>query len=103
MGANRSYRRRAIACKRGLQIIQSQLTQVLQGTLFYADGGKSIRKLLDPVQEPIRPELNDYKNNPELGVYDMWQVQGKRTEVCKAYLDRWNQSGGMDAILCMSN
>jgi amidase len=68
--------------------------------MFLADGGKSIQKLLDPVQEPLRDEMKRYGNVKELGVYDMWQLQAKRTEFCKRYLDRWNACEGLDAILC---
>jgi amidase len=68
--------------------------------MFLADGGKSIQQLLAPVDEPIRPEMKHYKEAKELGVYDMWQVHSRRTEFCKAYLDRWNACKGLDAILC---
>jgi amidase len=68
--------------------------------MFLADGGKSIRTVLDPVHEPFREEMKHYEVAKELGVYDMWQIQAKRTEVCKQYLDRWNACEGLDAILC---
>jgi amidase len=67
--------------------------------MFLADGGKSIRKLLEPVNEPVRPEMGNYEASVELGVYDMWQIQVNRTGLTKRYLDRWN-SAGIDAILC---
>jgi amidase len=67
--------------------------------MFVADGGKSVRKVLDPVKEPFRPEMKQYDNASDIGVYDMWQLQAARTEVCKQYLDRWNDTK-LDAILC---
>jgi len=70
--------------------------------MFLADGGKSLQKLLDPVREPFRPEMLGYATAAELGVYDMWQLHSKRTELCKAYLDRWNACERLDAILCES-
>ena len=68
--------------------------------MFVADGGKSVKKLLEPVGEPFRPELDLYKNATELGVYDMWQLHRERVEFCKAYLDRWNACHKLDGILC---
>lgn len=67
--------------------------------MFIADGGKSVKKLLDPTDEPLRPEMGHYGTAEELGVYDMWQIHIKRTEFCKRYLDRWN-AAGIDGIIC---
>jgi len=65
---------------------------------FTADGGTSVRKILEPVKEPIRPEMKDYEEAKEMGVYDLWQLQKQRTSLCKRYLDRW-AAFGIDAIL----
>jgi amidase len=67
--------------------------------MFVADGGESVRKLLEPSSEPFRPEMNRYENAREIKVLETWQIQTKRTELCKQYLDRWNVEG-LDAILC---
>jgi len=67
--------------------------------MFTADGGKSIKNLLAPTDEPLRPEMEHYGTAEELGVYDMWQIHRKRNEFCKAYLDRWN-AAGIDGIIC---
>lgn len=69
-------------------------------TMFLADGGKSVRKLLEPTKEPFRPEMQDYANATEIGVYAMWQIQLARNSLCKSYLDRWNEAG-IDAVLCI--
>lgn len=66
---------------------------------FVADGGKSVRKLLEPTGEPFRPEMKAYEDAAELGVHEMWQLHLKRNTLCKSYLDRWNASG-IDAVLC---
>ncbi|KAL2826994.1 amidase signature domain-containing protein [Aspergillus cavernicola] len=71
----------------------------LLGRLFLADGGKSVRKLLEPTGEPFRPEMKPYEEAKELSVYDLWQVHLSRNTLCKSYLDRWNDTG-IDAILC---
>jgi amidase len=71
----------------------------LIGKFFLADGGKSIRKVLDAVDEPFRPEMKAYETATELGVYDLWQLQRERTDLSKMYLDKWAASGGVDAIL----
>ncbi|KAL4889615.1 amidase signature domain-containing protein [Aspergillus ambiguus] len=69
------------------------------GRMFVADGGQSVEKLLKPTGEPWRPEMKAYKEASELGVYEMWQLQLARNNLCKAYQDRWNATG-IDAILC---
>lgn len=68
--------------------------------MFIADGGKSVRNLLNPTGEPFRPEMKMYETATELGVHEMWQVQGARNALCKSYLDRWN-AVGIDAVLCI--
>jgi amidase len=71
----------------------------LVGRFFVADGGKSVKKILEPVNEPVRPEMAPYSTAPELGVYDLWQLQKQRTALQKMYLDRWAACEGLDAIL----
>ncbi|KAF1356627.1 fatty-acid amide hydrolase [Delphinella strobiligena] len=71
----------------------------LLSRFFLADGGKSVRDILDPVQEPFRPEMESYSEVDELGVHAMWQLQAKRTQLSKDYLDRWSKAG-IDAIIC---
>ena len=75
-----------------------ELYKVL-GRMFTADGGKSVKKLLEPVNEPFHPEMQHYETAEELGSYDMWQLHLQRTELCKNYLDLWN-AAGIDGILC---
>lgn len=69
--------------------------------MFTADGAKTIKNALGAINEPVRPEMLAYEKSTELGVYDMWQLQKKRTELCKFYMDRWNSCEGLDAILGM--
>jgi len=66
---------------------------------FVADGGKSLRNILEPVGEPFRPEMENYEKAKELGVWEMWQLQIRRSALCKRYLDRWVACEGLDAIL----
>jgi amidase len=68
--------------------------------MFLADGGNSVRNILDAVGEPFRPEMQMYSIAKELGTHGMWQLQMERTDLSKAYLDRWNRCEGLDAILC---
>ncbi|KAF2400842.1 amidase [Trichodelitschia bisporula] len=70
------------------------------GRFFVADGGKTVKSILDPVGEPWRPEMAYYKAASEMGVAELWKLQAERTELCKAYLDRWNGVAGLDGILC---
>lgn len=70
----------------------------LLGRFFVADGGKSVKNILDPVGEPWRPEMALYETATESGVYDMWKMQSQRTALTKRYLDRWVATG-IDAIL----
>ncbi|KAJ0414038.1 amidase signature domain-containing protein [Aspergillus carlsbadensis] len=67
--------------------------------LFLADGGRSVRALLEPTGEPLRPEMQMWENAKELSVYDLWQVHRARNALAKAYLDRWNEAG-IDVLLC---
>ncbi|KAI4727784.1 acetamidase [Aureobasidium sp. EXF-10728] len=71
----------------------------LLSQFFLADGAKSVREILAPVDEPFREEMLDYSKASEIGVHKMWQLQIKRTKLCKDYLDRWTQAG-LDGILC---
>ncbi|KAJ4292734.1 hypothetical protein N0V90_009397 [Kalmusia sp. IMI 367209] len=69
------------------------------GRLFVADGGKSVRALLGPTEEPFRPEMQAYAEATELGTYDMWQLHLERSELQKKYLEQWMSYDGLDAIL----
>ncbi|BCS18606.1 uncharacterized protein APUU_11434S [Aspergillus puulaauensis] len=71
----------------------------LLGRMFLADGGKSVRELLEPTGEPFRPEMKPYEDAKEMSVYDLWQMHRSRNALCKSYLDRWNDTG-IDALLC---
>jgi hypothetical protein len=68
--------------------------------LFLADGGKSVQKILDAADEPIRPEMDQYGKASDRGVYDLWQLHLERNKLQKMYMDRWNACEGLDAILC---
>ncbi|KAF2751605.1 amidase [Sporormia fimetaria CBS 119925] len=72
--------------------------QYLAG-MFVADGGKSIKALLAPTGEPVRPEMAMYKDAPELGVFDMWRLQLARSELQRQYLEQWRSYEDLDAIL----
>lgn len=71
----------------------------LLGRFFLADGGKTIREILEPVGEPVRPEMESYGSAKEVGSYELWKLQQRRTALAKRYLDRWEAEGGLDAIL----
>ncbi|THX24511.1 acetamidase [Aureobasidium pullulans] len=71
----------------------------LLAQFFVADGAKSVRDILAPVDEPFREEMLPYAQAKEIGVHKMWQLQAKRSKLCKDYLDRWSQAG-LDGILC---
>jgi amidase len=71
----------------------------LLGQMFVADGGKSVEALLEPTNEPYRPEMQQYKEAKELGVLDMWKVHLERSELARQYLEQWVSYGNLDAIL----
>lgn len=71
---------------------------MILGRSFQSDGGTSIRKIIEPVGEPWRPELAAYETAKDGGVYDLWQLHKQRTALQKRYLDRWTKAG-IDAIL----
>jgi amidase len=67
--------------------------------MFVADGGKSVKNLLAPTDEPFRPEMQQYKDATELGVLDMWKLHLERSELQRQYLELWMSYEGLDAIL----
>lgn len=69
--------------------------------LFVADGAKSIRGLLEPTNEPFRPEMRSYEDSVERGVHEMWKIQATRSDLQKRYLDQWHAIEGLDGLLCM--
>jgi amidase len=71
--------------------------------MFVADGGKSVRSLLGATGEPFRPEMVQYKDAKELGVYDMWKLHSERSELQRQYLEQWMAIEGLDAILGKSS
>ena len=71
----------------------------LMGKFFVADGGRSVRKVLELVGEPFRPELKPYETATDMSVYDLWQLQKQRTALQKKYLDRWATCEGLDAVI----
>jgi amidase len=71
----------------------------LLGQMFVADGGKSVEALLEPTNEPYRPEMQQYKDAKELGVLDMWKVHLERSELQRQYLEQWMSYGDLDVIL----
>jgi amidase len=71
----------------------------LLGRMFVADGGKSVKNLLAPTDEPFRPEMQQYKDATELGVLDMWKLHLERSELQRQYLELWMSYEGLDAIL----
>ncbi|CAI7572649.1 unnamed protein product [Penicillium glandicola] len=88
----------------GHEIVNWPATEHLEmlyilGRLFLADGGKSVRDLLEPTGEPFRPEMKAYEEAKEISVHDLWQIHARRNAVTKIYLDRFNELG-IDAILC---
>lgn len=90
--------------KRGYEIVAwpadgHREAMSLIGNFFVADGGRSVRKILEPVGEPWRPEMKRYETASDLTVYDLWQLQKQRTALQKKYLDRWAACEGLDAIL----
>jgi amidase len=68
--------------------------------MFVADGGKSVRALLEPTEEPFRPEMKQYEQASELGTYDLWKLQAERSELQRQFLSQWMSYDGLDAILC---
>ncbi|KAL1311010.1 hypothetical protein AAFC00_001228 [Neodothiora populina] len=73
--------------------------QELLSGFFLADGGKTVREILDEVQEPFRPEMKGYADASEIGANELWKRHLQRTQLCKDYLDRWTKAG-VDAIIC---
>lgn len=71
---------------------------VTQSKFFVADGGKTLVSILEPSQEPFRPELKMYQEAKEIGVSELWKLQAKRLQLTTEYLQRV-ESAGIDAVL----
>jgi amidase len=71
----------------------------LLGRMFVADGGRSVKNLLAPTNEPFRPEMKQYQDAQELGGLDMWKLHLERSELQRQYLELWTSYGDLDAIL----
>ncbi|KAF2017663.1 acetamidase [Aaosphaeria arxii CBS 175.79] len=68
--------------------------------MFIADGGKSVKALLAPTGEPIRPEMAMYETAEELGTFGMWKLHLERSDLQRQYLEQWTSYDALDAILC---
>ncbi|KAF2713668.1 amidase [Pleomassaria siparia CBS 279.74] len=79
-------------------VLHSKALQLL-GRMFVADGGKSVEALLAPTQEPMRPEMQMYKDATDLGVHAMWQMHLERSKLQKEFLEQWMSYDGLDVLL----
>lgn len=76
--------------------------------LYFADGGKEIKRVLDQVGEPwvdkLRPMMG--RPTPELGVLEYWDLNAERDAYRTEFTDWWNQTNAkfetrrMDGLLC---
>ncbi|KAL5119791.1 hypothetical protein ACEQ8H_002397 [Pleosporales sp. CAS-2024a] len=71
----------------------------LLSRMFVADGGQSVKNLLAPTQEPIRPEMKMYQDAEALVGIDLWKLHLERSELQRQYLELWMSYGDLDAIL----
>ncbi|RYO75028.1 hypothetical protein DL764_010600 [Monosporascus ibericus] len=71
----------------------------LLSRMFVADGGEAIRRELERMGEPWRPEMKMYEEAKSLTGFEYWQLHLERQAYQKRYLDRW-LAAGIDAILC---
>ncbi|KAF2152646.1 acetamidase [Myriangium duriaei CBS 260.36] len=78
--------------------LHGEILQVLEA-FFVADGGETLKTILEPANEPWRPEMDMYNKAKELPVSQMWSLQAKRSQLNTTYLSRL-QKAGLDAILC---
>lgn len=76
----------------------TEIAALLQA-FFVADGGKTVKSILDPTSEPWRPEMSLYRDATEIGVSELWKLQARRAALVTAYLTRVREAG-LDAILC---
>ncbi|KAL1720608.1 amidase signature domain-containing protein [Schizophyllum commune] len=63
----------------------------LRRQCFLADGGTSIKKVIEEGGEPWPAGLREYgeKGTPHPTTYEMWQIHLKRTAWCQRYLAHW--------------
>ncbi len=63
--------------------------QQLISDFFVADGGKHVLKVTEATGEPLYPYMSNYGTSSEISAGKLWDLQSKRSAVCKAFLDRW--------------
>lgn len=79
-------------------VLHKEICQVLT-KFFVADGGITVRKMLEPTDEPFQENMSHYRNATELGTNALWQLHLRRSELLKAYLDQWNSIEGLDGLV----
>jgi len=86
-----------------VRVYNQTFLMFVKGRMFLADGAKSMKALLEPTQEPWRPEMAQYEQATELGAHAMWQLHLERSELQRQFLQQWMSYDGLDAILCKFN
>jgi amidase len=81
-------------------VFESRSTDiVIKARFFAADGGKTIRDIVESAGEPFLPEMVHFSQAREIGVHSLWQLQLERNLICRKALEMIETSG-FDAILC---
>lgn len=64
-----------------------------QDQYYTADGGEDIRRDVEAAGEPFIPHVEALVNKGKpISVYDYWQLNKKKLELQKRYLDLWNST-----------
>lgn len=63
--------------------------QYIISQFFVADGGKHVLDVLNKTGEKTYPYMDWYNTAKEMGASELWDLQHKRTDLCKDYLTRW--------------
>lgn len=61
------------------------------GDVFGADGGRDINAAIAPLQEPLGPNVSGVGHR-EKSAFEQWQINKRKLEFQKAYLDHWNST-----------
>lgn len=69
------------------------VTDICQDQYYTADGGEDIRRDVEAGGEPFIPHVEALVNKGKpISVYEYWQLNKKKLELQKRYLDLWNST-----------
>jgi amidase len=60
--------------------------------VYSSDGGEDLNRTFAKSGEPRHPMMVTAEKTPHLSVYESWQLNLEKDEVCTAWLKAWNET-----------